>query len=267
MNNFSLRAISGFFFVAVVLTAINYLPALGLLCLLVAGMGVYELGRMFQVRLFYLGGFILATLSSLFVFMFRTIDGGVIPADLIWRITLIFGLLAALALGSLGPQKSIIIVLGSLYLLIGTFTFFQAGILHLTDKASMNHAYLVLIATWSNDVFAYLIGRKIGKTKLIPSVSPNKTWEGTIGGLLFAALAACITGYFSEHAWNYILLIQGVFIGVAATAGDLIESKMKRMAGVKDSGNIIPGHGGILDRFDATLLTMPLYLLTYYFLK
>lgn len=83
MNNFSLRAISGFFFVAVVLTAINYLPALGLLCLLVAGMGVYELGRMFQVRLFYLGGFILATLSSLFVFMFRTIDGGVIPADLI----------------------------------------------------------------------------------------------------------------------------------------------------------------------------------------
>lgn len=266
MNNFKLRAISGFFFVLIVLGAIHFVPALGLLCMLVAGIGIYELGHMFKVSLFYMFGFMLATLATLFVLIWRIYEGDTIPSELIWRVTIIFGLLSALSIGSLGPQKSIILGIGCIYLCIGCFSFFYTGTLHLRTGAAINHAYLVLMATWSNDVFAYLVGRKWGKTKLIPSVSPNKTWEGTLGGLLFAALAAFITGYFFENTWNYTYLILGISIGIGATVGDLIESKIKRMAHVKDSGNIIPGHGGILDRFDATLLTMPLYLITYYFL-
>ena len=119
-----------------------------------------------------------------------------------------------------------------------------------------------LIIIWSTDIFAYLIGKTFGKHKLMPKVSPNKTWEGSIGGTVVAAIAAGIFVYatgFSPNGWSSIMmLIFAIMLSIAGQIGDLVESAFKRHYHVKDSGNILPGHGGILDRFDSLLFVMPL---------
>ncbi|MCA1763314.1 MAG: phosphatidate cytidylyltransferase [Cryomorphaceae bacterium] len=114
------------------------------------------------------------------------------------------------------------------------------------------------IMLWLNDTGAYVFGRLFGKHKLFPRISPNKTWEGAVGGAL-AALAGGVTiaAYFSEMSiFNWIVL--GLIIAVFASFGDLVESLLKRSLKVKDSSNLLPGHGGILDRFDGVLLASPM---------
>lgn len=113
---------------------------------------------------------------------------------------------------------------------------------------------IILIASiWINDTMAYIVGSFIGKTPF-SSISPKKTWEGTIGGALLAVLAVTLTGYYAFHFPVTALIMISATAAVAGTAGDLFESKLKRLAGVKDSGTIMPGHGGFLDRFDSLLL-------------
>ncbi|MFH1004449.1 MAG: phosphatidate cytidylyltransferase [Bacteroidota bacterium] len=110
---------------------------------------------------------------------------------------------------------------------------------------------------WSNDTFAYLIGRTIGKHKLFERISPKKTWEGTIGGVVMTLIVAYfISLWITELALIHWLVIAFI-ISVFGTMGDLVESNFKRSLGVKDSGNILPGHGGILDRFDGLLISSP----------
>lgn len=128
----------------------------------------------------------------------------------------------------------------------------------------------LFILIWTNDTFAYIVGKSIGKTKLLEKISPKKTIEGFAGGVTFAVLAGyLISKYyikakpeFSDRSiliWTSIAVI----VGVAGTIGDLIESKFKRIADVKDSGNIMPGHGGILDRLDSVIFVAPLIFLFY----
>lgn len=126
---------------------------------------------------------------------------------------------------------------------------------------------VLIAAIWINDTMAYIVGSLIGKTPLSP-VSPKKTWEGTIGGVILAVL---VTGWlttkfapFNYHLPGLVIEISSlhwyIIAGIAAisgTLGDLLESKLKRMAGVKDSGSLMPGHGGFLDRFDSMLLATP----------
>lgn len=115
---------------------------------------------------------------------------------------------------------------------------------------------LVIIATiWINDTMAYVVGSFIGKRPLSP-ISPKKTWEGTIGGILLSTLLITLFGYFYYETWEHFLAIS-LITSVAGTFGDLFESKLKRMAGVKDSGHFMPGHGGFLDRFDSLLFAIP----------
>ena len=115
----------------------------------------------------------------------------------------------------------------------------------------------VLVFIWTNDTFAYLTGMMIGKTPLFPRISPKKTVEGTLGGLLMVGVAGWV---FSMYNNDYTM---GQWIGLSLVAavggslGDLVESMLKRSLNIKDSGNILPGHGGLLDRFDATLLAAP----------
>ena len=113
------------------------------------------------------------------------------------------------------------------------------------------------IILWFNDVFAYLVGSMIGRTKLYEAVSPKKTWEGTIGGTILSMAAAYIlyTIFSSINLTNWLAI--GFLISIFATLGDLTESMFKRQAKVKDSGNIMPGHGGVLDRFDGLLIAAP----------
>ena len=116
----------------------------------------------------------------------------------------------------------------------------------------------VLIASiWINDTMAYIVGSLIGKTPF-SSISPKKTWEGTLGGAILAISAVTLIGYYALGMSDYIsLIIISSIAAVIGTAGDLFESKLKRMAGVKDAGNIMPGHGGFLDRFDSLLFAIP----------
>ncbi len=124
---------------------------------------------------------------------------------------------------------------------------------------------LLFVAIWSCDTAAYFVGRRFGKHKLAPVISPNKTIEGAIGGLLGGMLAAYLCqGTFFREALLKDALVVGVIIGVFGQLGDLVESMLKRDAQVKDSSAIIPGHGGVLDRFDSLLFTLPF---VYYYLR
>lgn len=129
------------------------------------------------------------------------------------------------------------------------------GNLHQTVFTGYNWIMPVLLiaSIWINDTMAYIVGSFIGKTPL-SAISPKKTWEGTIGGALLAILAVTLTGVYAFHFPVMPLVLISVTAAIAGTAGDLLESKLKRMAGVKDSGNIMPGHGGFLDRFDSLLV-------------
>src|SRR5687768_17562090 len=126
-----------------------------------------------------------------------------------------------------------------------------------------------LAVTWINDTFAYFGGRKFGKHKLIPRVSPGKTREGTIAGLIGSVLTAVLYGHYVFEQWLGLPfgivagVIGGILISAGAVIGDLAESLLKREAGVKDSGTLLPGHGGVLDRFDALYFTLPI---AYWFL-
>jgi len=115
----------------------------------------------------------------------------------------------------------------------------------------------MFVIVWSSDIFAYLTGSMFGRHRLFERISPKKSWEGSIGGLIFALLAAWILSLFFNELNLTGWLILAVIIVITGTLGDLSESMLKRQAGVKDSGNIFPGHGGVLDRFDATLFAVP----------
>ena len=132
----------------------------------------------------------------------------------------------------------------------------------------IDNGYILLIFAfiliWVNDIFAYLTGSAIGRHKLCPRISPKKTIEGSVGGTVFTMLFAYFINRFLLNVFffdNLISNVEVLFLAlgvvVFGTLGDLTESMIKRHAGVKDSGNIIPGHGGILDRFDATFMAMP----------
>ena len=121
----------------------------------------------------------------------------------------------------------------------------------------------MFIITWTFDTFAYLVGVQCGKHKIMPSVSPKKSWEGFVGGAIFTILAAYLSyQYFGFNSFRDPLIIS-ILLPFTATLGDFLESYYKRKAGAKDSGNFIPGHGGMLDRMDAFTITIAvIYLLT-----
>ena len=114
-----------------------------------------------------------------------------------------------------------------------------------------------ILLIWASDTFAYLVGSLIGKRKLYERISPGKTWEGTIGGgVLTLASSYIVAGWFPEIAFVHWLVISALVV-VFGTLGDLFESLLKRQVGIKDSGKIMPGHGGILDRFDSLIFVTP----------
>jgi phosphatidate cytidylyltransferase len=124
---------------------------------------------------------------------------------------------------------------------------------------------LPLLTTWASDIGAYAVGRTMGRHKLIPSVSPGKTIEGAIGGLVFSVIVAWLLTQFVlrpaaqlDFRWRPLgVIVAGAVISIAAQVGDLAESLFKREAGVKDASHIIPGHGGVLDRVDSLLFVLP----------
>ncbi len=122
----------------------------------------------------------------------------------------------------------------------------------------------IVFSIWINDTMAYIVGSFIGKTPL-SKISPKKTWEGTLGGIILCVVTITLIGYASGFYFKKDWIIVSGCCAIFGTFGDLLESKIKRMAGVKDSGNLMPGHGGFLDRFDSMLIAIP-FVAVYYFL-
>lgn len=171
-----------------------------------------------------------------------------------------FGLIMALAAGAL-------IVL-SLSLRIGSVPsamFALSGIMYIggllgclallrTGENGRAWALIVLVATWATDVGAYLGGMAFGRHKMAPSISPGKSWEGAVSGVCLALIVGAVSSrYFGIPVWFGVA--SGLVLSVLAELGDLVESLLKRWARVKDSGKVLPGHGGVLDRFDSLLFT------------
>lgn len=121
----------------------------------------------------------------------------------------------------------------------------------------------IFILIWTNDTFAYIVGKSIGKHKLFEKISPKKTIEGFIGGIVFSVIAGILISKYYIGGSILIWTISPVIISIFSTLGDLIESKFKRIAAVKDSGKIMPGHGGILDRLDSIIFVAPFVYLFY----
>ena len=151
-----------------------------------------------------------------------------------------------------------VLTLGMIYIGMGFNCFIQA---RAVNFQTLLYAMLIV---WLTDSGAYLFGRSFGRPKLAPQVSPNKTWEGSVCGTIFAVVILAIYLHFwpvGYHSWSLVVFMT-LLLSILGQFGDLVESALKRYYGVKDSGKILPGHGGILDRFDSMLLVMPaLYLL------
>lgn len=120
-------------------------------------------------------------------------------------------------------------------------------------------ALTVIFTVWVNDIFAYLTGITFGRHRLCERISPKKSWEGFVGGVVFATAFAVCAGHYYFHQAVLPWAITGLLVALGAVAGDLVESMFKREVNIKDTGNLIPGHGGILDRFDALLIAVPAF--------
>lgn len=138
-------------------------------------------------------------------------------------------------------------------------------------NSSSQYNYLlplgIVMLIWMSDSMAYLVGSQIGKTKLFPSVSPNKTWEGTLGAGLFTLVFAYALCHWSKDFSLIFWIVTGLTVWIFGTYGDLVESQLKRYYKVKDSGNILPGHGGFLDRFDSFIFVLPFVTLIYLYFQ
>lgn len=176
--------------------------------------------------------------------------------------TLIIYIITALLMMSLLLNKRLRIIdvsatlLGVLYIPFFLFYIYQLD--------GTIYIWLVFLIAFGTDTFAYIAGNLVGKNKLCPNISPNKTKEGSLGGILGSLIIVLIFGYFTDAGPVFKLIILSVLASIISQIGDLVASRIKRLAKIKDYGFIMPGHGGILDRFDSIIFCAPLI---YYYVK
>ncbi|GAB4494551.1 MAG: phosphatidate cytidylyltransferase [Saprospiraceae bacterium] len=183
------------------------------------------------------------------------------PGMVYFLVLLFFlSLVFELFLHSINPFQNVAIYLLGFFYICFPFVFLN-WIAY--DDSDLDYSPLrvfgLLLLIWTNDTMAYFIGSQLGRRKLFERISPKKTWEGTIGGGICTVLVAWGLSFiikdFSQTQW----LVLGAVAAVFGTLGDLVESMLKRSVGVKDSGNLLPGHGGLLDRFDAFIFALPFF--------
>ena len=210
--------------------------------------------RRFLGTVFGLMPFLLAALIHLKVIPMN--DNFIIITALLFFPFIFMAFIYELVAQSDTPFKNVaFIVLGMVY--IGAPFALLDFIAFEGDEFYANTIFGLLLMTWMNDSGAYVVGSKIGKTKLIPRISPNKTWEGSIGGVVVTYLTALVLSYFFPEKNIQDWFVLATIVAIFGSVGDLIESMLKRSVGVKDSGDLLPGHGGLLDRFDAFIFLLP----------
>ena len=265
------RAVTGFFFVIVMVGSVLlgrypfgiFYLLLSLLCLNEFYGLVKQSGFKPNAQTGLING---AFIYILFAFI--TYQDSLILHKLLFLLTLTISaiFIQELFKKSMAPFTNIAYTLLGLVLVCLPFTFFHA-LAYIKGDFNFHFPLAFLLLLWANDTGAYLVGRKLGRSKLFERHSPQKTWEGFIGGIAISAGAALIINYyFKDLLWNQWVSM-AILISCFGTLGDLIESMFKRSINVKDSGRILPGHGGLLDRFDGLLLAAPivytyLYLIT-----
>ena len=275
MSNFWVRAISGFFFLIVLVSGIWLHPASCFFLFAIVALGslwgFYKLEKLSGSNPLIIPGiFVAVLLLGFYGLLFAW------PGEKGFRY--FFLLLPALFLIPLfelfrnkpNPVRNFTSSLaGLIYCVLPLLFLYRAGFVVDGKDESINFsgfAYrpeLILgffILIWSSDTFAYLTGKAIGRTKLFERISPKKTVEGSLGGIFFNAIAGYLLWHFFGILSLFHWMVLAILVAATGTLGDLIESMLKRNAGVKDSGNIMPGHGGFLDRFDAALFSAPFYM-------
>lgn len=225
---------------------------------LLATIGLFELLRMKDIQLFSVPG--LLTWIALSVLLLPptysedlTNAIGYTKVEITFMIVLFLLIYTVVVKNKFTFDHASFSLFGAIYVGIGFYYLIE------TRAAGIEYVIYALLVIWMTDTGAYFVGRKIGKHKLWPDISPNKTIEGFVGGIVSAVVFACLFQAFFPIASSYIILIGVTIIAsIIGQLGDLVESAIKRHYDVKDSGNILPGHGGILDRFDSLLFVLPL---------
>ena len=283
MKNFIVRTITGIIFVAAIVASFLRPEAMVLLFSIVTGMTVWEFTGLANEREHVTVNRFISTVAGVYFFYAMTyfcsdLYGGAAKSVVFipYLVTIIYMLIAELYLRQDDPiQDWAYTMLAQMYIAL---PFSLLNVLAFTATPNGQVAFntllplSVFIFLWVNDTGAYCVGSLLGRHKLFPRISPGKSWEGSIGGAVFVLLAAwgigwldnmqvadmdypstLFTGMLSIPEW----LGLGLVVVVFGTWGDLVESLFKRTLGIKDSGNILPGHGGMLDRFDSSLLAIP----------
>jgi phosphatidate cytidylyltransferase len=270
MKNFIVRTITSVFFVAAIVTSFLNPQAMTVLFCLVTGMTVWEFCGLVNQREGVQVNRFICTVASGYLFLAMTgYNSGMTPATVFipYLVSIVYLLVAELYLKAKDPINDwAYTMLTQLYIAL---PFSLLNVLAFrSDGNAIQYSYLaplsVFVFLWINDAGAYCVGSLIGRNKLFPRISPGKSWEGSVGGGLLVVAAAVAVWYFTtQYGVNDLGLSAlewaglGLVVVIFGTWGDLIESLFKRTLGIKDSGNILPGHGGMLDRFDSTLLAIP----------
>ena len=276
MKNLVQRTITGVLFVAILVGGILFSPlTFGLLFMLITALSVWEFARLVNQRADVAVNPFITTLGGVYLFLAiycyctEATDARIfIPYLLI----LIYLLISELYLKQPSPMNNwAYSLMSQLYValpfaLLCVLAFQRNAVESDSSPISFN-AILplsVFIFNWSNDTGAYCTGMLFGRHRLFERISPKKSWEGSVGGGIISVIVSLVMAHFfpflSTLQWVGFALVVVVF----GTWGDLVESLLKRQLGIKDSGNILPGHGGMLDRFDSTLLAVPAVVLYLY---
>ncbi len=270
MRNFIVRTITGVLFVAAVVCCFLRPEAMVFFFALVTGLAIWEFtGLVNELEGVQVNRMICTVAGVYFFFSMAGYNSGLTPATVFipYLVSILYLMVAELYLKAENPINNwAYTMLSQLYIalpfsLINVLAFRSAGY-------DIQYSYLaplsVFVFLWMNDTGAYLCGSLLGRHKLFPRISPGKSWEGSIGGGILVIAIAVLVWYLTEqygvndlnlNAFEWAGL--GLTIVIFGTWGDLIESLMKRTLGIKDSGTILPGHGGILDRFDSSLMAIP----------
>ncbi|HEY1605151.1 MAG TPA: phosphatidate cytidylyltransferase [Allosphingosinicella sp.] len=236
-----------------------------LLTAIVAGLMLYEWASLHKVgRIWWIAGIVLLAAALLVLsaqlFPPDTVDyvegiGEAIIPESLQPVWIGFGIIVGIGVLLGAVSRRLAMATGFIYIGIPTFA------LIVVEWARYDIVYWLMLVTWATDICAYFAGRRIGGPKLAPSISPNKTWAGLIGGMAGALIVGGLFAWACDLEMPFLYL--GALMAILAQLGDLYESWVKRRCGVKDSSNLIPGHGGVLDRLDgllpvivATLLVM-----------
>ena len=270
MNNFIARTITGILFVATIVVCFLNPTAMIFLFALVTGLTVWEFTGLVNDRPGVAVNRFISTVAGVYFFlaMAGTCSGFTSSTVFIpYLITIIYLLVAELYAKQEDPIHDWAYTMMSQMYVVLPFSLLNMLAFRAAPEGIMYVYTLplsVFVFLWINDTGAYCCGSLFGKHKLVPRVSPGKSWEGSIGGGVFVLAAAALVWYLTDTydmnptgmgMWEWMGL--GLTVVVFGTWGDLVESLFKRTLGIKDSGNILPGHGGMLDRFDSSLLAIP----------